>query len=155
MSKIKSSSQSSKGNSLKTFEVKPLNKIASGGEISRFMLAYKIVINNLDNIDNLIFDEIDTGISGNIATVVAKCMGRLSRIKQMLVVSHLPQICAMADTNFLVEKSGETITKSNISMIKDSNLIKEIARLMGLMDEKGLNFAKELKLEAETYKTSL
>ena len=137
------------------FEVKPLNKIASGGEISRFMLAYKIVINNLDNIDTLIFDEIDTGISGNIATVVAKCMGRLSRIKQMLVVSHLPQICAMADTNFLVEKSGETITKSNISMIKDSNLIKEIARLMGLMDEKGLNFAKELKLEAETYKTSL
>ena len=137
------------------FEVKPLNKIASGGEISRFMLAYKIVINNLDNIDTLIFDEIDTGISGNIATVVAKCMGRLSRIKQMLVVSHLPQICAMADTNFLVEKSGETITKSNISMIKDSNLIKEIARLMGLMDEKGLNFAKELKLEAETYKNNL
>lgn len=137
------------------FEVKPLNKIASGGEISRFMLAYKIVINNLDNINTLIFDEIDTGISGNIATVVAKCMGRLSRIKQMLVVSHLPQICAMADTNFLVEKSGETITKSNISMIKYSNLIKEIARLMGLMDEKGLNFAKELKLEAETYKTSL
>ena len=137
------------------FEKRPLSLVASGGELSRFMLAYKIVVNNLDNIDTLVFDEIDTGISGNTASVVAKCMGRLSRIKQLIVVTHLPQICAMADTNFLVEKSGETITKSNISMIKDSMLIKEIARLMGLMDEKGLNFAKELKLEAETYKNNL
>lgn len=137
------------------FEKRPLSLVASGGELSRFMLAYKIVVNNLDNIDTLVFDEIDTGISGNTASVVAKCMGRLSRLKQLIVVTHLPQICAMADTNFLVEKSGETITKSNISMIKDSMLIKEIARLMGLMDEKGLNFAKELKLEAETYKNNL
>ncbi len=137
------------------FDVKPLNKIASGGEISRFMLAYKIVVNNLDGIDTLIFDEIDTGISGNIAMVVAKCMGRLSKMKQLIVVTHLPQICAMADTNFFVEKSGDTITKSNISLIQNDNLTREIARLMGLMDEKGLNFARELKLQAETYKNNL
>lgn len=137
------------------FDVKPLNKIASGGEISRFMLAYKIVVNNLDGIDSLIFDEIDTGISGNIAMVVAQCMGRLSKMKQLIVVTHLPQICAMADTNFFVEKSGDIITKSNISLINGDMLIKEIARLMGLIDEKGLEFAKELKLQADKYKNNI
>lgn len=137
------------------FDVQPLNKVASGGEISRFMLAYKIVINNLDNIDTLIFDEIDTGISGNIAMVVAQCMGKISRIKQLIVVSHLPQICAMGDVNFLVAKSGDTITKSNIQVIKNDALDNEIARLMGLVDIKGINFAKELKLECEKYKNSI
>ncbi len=137
------------------FDVQPLNKVASGGEISRFMLAYKIVINNLDNIGTLIFDEIDTGISGNIAMVVSKCMGKLSRIKQLIVVTHLPQICAMGDVNFLVEKSGDKITKSCIKVIEKDSLDNEIARLMGLVDLKGINFAKELKLECESFKNSL
>lgn len=137
------------------FDVQPLNKVASGGEISRFMLAYKIVINNLDNIGTLIFDEIDTGISGNIAMVVSQCMGKLSRQKQLIVVTHLPQICAMADVNFLVEKFGDTITKSNIKLIENSDLDNEIARLMGLMDVKGINFAKALKLECEEFKNTI
>lgn len=137
------------------FDVQPLNKVASGGEISRFMLAYKIVINNLDNIGTLIFDEIDTGISGNIAMVVAQCMGQLSRIKQLIVVTHLPQICAMADVNFLVEKSGDTITKSSIKLIENDQLDSEIARLMGLVDLKGINFAKALKSECEKFKKTI
>ena len=137
------------------FEVRPLNKVASGGELSRFMLAYKIVINNLDNIDTLIFDEIDTGISGNIANVVANCMGRLSRVKQMLVITHLPQICAMADINFVVEKISDKITKTKIKETSGQELNLEIARLMGLIGQDGIEFACKLKQEANDYKESI
>lgn len=137
------------------FEKRPLAKIASGGELSRFMLAYKIVVNKLDNIDCLIFDEIDTGISGNTANVVARCMGRLSRDKQLIVITHLPQICAMGDNNYLVEKFTDKKTKSFVSPIFETSLFNEIARLMGLMDKKGLDFAKELKLDSENFKNSI
>lgn len=119
------------------------------------MLAYKIVVNKLDDIDCLIFDEIDTGISGNTAIVVAQCMGRLSRDKQLIVITHLPQICAMGDDNYLVEKFSNPITKSKVSSIKGEALNNEIARLMGLMDVKGLDFAKELKTDCEKFKSSI
>lgn len=137
------------------FEKRPLAKIASGGELSRFMLAYKIVVNDLDDIDCLIFDEIDTGISGNTAIVVSQCMGRLSRGKQLIVITHLPQICAMGDDNYLVEKFSNPITKSKVSLIKEEALNNEIARLMGLVGEKGREFAKELKTDCENFKSSI
>ncbi|MBQ8430603.1 MAG: DNA repair protein RecN [Clostridia bacterium] len=137
------------------FELKPLSAVASGGELSRFMLAYKIVVNNIDEIDCLIFDEIDTGISGNIANVVADCMGEYSRNKQLIVVSHLPQICAMADVNFLVEKYSNETTHTKMEEIEKDNLIKEIARLMGLVDSEGFEFAKKLKEKANEFKKKL
>ena len=68
------------------------------------MLAYKIVVSSVDDIHTIVFDEIDSGLSGHTATIVAEYMARLSLNKQILAVSHLPQICAMADVNFLVEK---------------------------------------------------
>ena len=135
------------------FEPKPLNKIASGGELSRFMLAYKIVVNTIDQIDTLIFDEIDTGISGNIANVVASSMGRLAKTKQLIVVSHLPQICAMADDNFLVEKFTTDITKTVLTKLDENGTYKEIARLMGIMDN--LDYAKKLKQQADEFKNTL
>lgn len=137
------------------FEPKPLNKVASGGELSRFMLAYKIVVNSIDEIDTLIFDEIDTGISGNIANVVADCMGKLSRTKQLLVVSHLPQICAMADINFLVEKITKNTTITTLKELDQEGVFKEIARLMGLIGMDGIDYAKKLKLSANNFKQGL
>ena len=109
----------------------------------------------MDNIDTLIFDEIDTGISGNIANVVANCMGRLSRVKQMLVITHLPQICAMADINFVVEKISDKITKTKIKETSGQELNLEIARLMGLIGQDGIEFACKLKQEANDYKESI
>lgn len=137
------------------FEPKPLNKVVSGGELSRFMLAYKIVVNNIDEINTLIFDEIDTGISGNIANVVAICMGRLSRQKQLIVVSHLPQICAMADMNLLVAKVTNSTTITTLTELKGENVYPEIARLMGLTNLDGIEYAKKLKFTANEYKKNL
>ena len=137
------------------FEPKPLNKVASGGELSRFMLAYKIVVNTIDDINTLIFDEIDTGISGNIANVVANCMGRLSRNKQLIVVSHLPQICAMADMNLLVAKVTNSTTITTITELVGESVYAEIARLMGLTNLDGIEYAKKLKFTANEFKSKL
>ncbi len=139
------------------FELKPLNKVVSGGEMSRVMLAYKIVVSSVDDIHTIVFDEIDSGLSGNIATVVAEYMARLSLNKQILAVSHLPQICAMADTNIKVEKySDKTTTHTKSIILKDDELYFEIARLMGVaLDEKGISVSKDLKDKSNNYKLNL
>ncbi len=139
------------------FELKPLNKVVSGGEMSRVMLAYKIVLSSVDDIHSIVFDEIDSGLSGNIATVVAEYMARLAKQKQILAVSHLPQICAMADQNIKVSKSStNNKTNSQSVVLKDDNLYLEIARLMGAsLDEKGIQVSKDLKKKCEDYKNSL
>jgi len=139
------------------FELKPLNKVVSGGEMSRVMLAYKIVLSGVDDIHSIVFDEIDSGLSGNIATVVAEYMARLSKNKQILAVSHLPQICAMADHNIKVEKhssNNQTHTQANI--LKGDDLLCEIARLMGAnTDASGLKVSLDLKQKSEKYKSLL
>ena len=84
--------------------VKPLSKIISGGEMSRIMLAFKTILAQVDNIPTLIFDEIDVGISGRIAHVVGEKMGNISRSRQVICVTHLPQIAAMADSHYKIEK---------------------------------------------------
>lgn len=139
------------------FEVKPLNKVVSGGEMSRVMLAYKIVVSEVDSIHTIVFDEIDSGLSGNIALVVAEYMARLSLNKQIIAVSHLPQICAMADCNIKVEKySDKTSTHTQANLLKDDELLKEIARLMGAnLDEKGLSVSRDLKNKLNIYKNNL
>ena len=136
------------------FELKPLNKVVSGGEMSRVMLAYKIVVSKIDNIQTIIFDEIDTGLSGNIATVVAEYMARLSNNKQIIAVSHLPQICAMADCNIKVEKfSDGTTTHTKSTILSGKSLYEEIARLMGAeLDELGIETSKNLKIKCDEYK---
>lgn len=138
------------------FECKPLAKIASGGELSRFMLAYKIVVADLDEISTLIFDEIDTGLSGKMASVVAECLAKLSRHKQVITISHLPQLASMADTNFRVEKYSDNTTHTRLTEIKDRELYFEIARLMGVGENaQALQVAQQSKLKCNEFKNKL
>ena len=139
------------------FELKPLNKVVSGGEMSRVMLAYKIVVSEVDDIQTIIFDEVDSGLSGNIALVVAEYMARLSRYKQILAVSHLPQICSMADYNIKVEKYSDDVTTHTRSVVLDGeDLNKEIARLMGAeIDDIGLKASGELREKLNKYKSTI
>ena len=138
------------------FECKPLAKIASGGELSRFMLAYKIVVADLDDIGTLIFDEIDTGLSGKMAGVVAECLAKLSRCKQVITISHLPQLASMADTNFRVEKYSDDTTHTRLTQIKDRELYFEIARLMGVGENaQALQVAQESKYKCNEFKNKL
>ena len=137
------------------FELKELNKVVSGGEISRVMLAYKIVVSEVDEIQTIVFDEIDSGLSGNIAMVVAEYMARLSKNKQIIAVSHLPQICAMADNNLKVEKhSAFGTTKTQATHLEGENLFAEIARLMGVAST-NTTVAAELKQKCNNYKQAI
>ena len=139
------------------FELKPLNKVVSGGEMSRVMLAYKIVVSSVDEIQTIVFDEIDSGLSGKIASVVAEYMARLSRQKQIIAISHLPQICAMADGNIKVEKHSNSVTTNTLATyLEGEPLFTEIARLMGANDvDKGIIVSKDLKEKSNKYKMSL
>lgn len=139
------------------FELKPLNKVVSGGEMSRVMLAYKIVVSEIDDISTIVFDEIDTGLSGNIASIVAQYLAKLSLKKQIIAVSHLPQICAMADYNIKVEKfSTSNTTHTKATVLTQQDLLKEIARLMGAGDGEIACIASEqLKDESNKFKTTL
>ncbi len=139
------------------FEPKPLNKVVSGGEMSRVMLAYKIVVGEVDDISTIVFDEVDSGLSGNIASTVAQYLARLSNNKQIIAVSHLPQICAMADNNIKVEKfSNNSTTQTQAVTLSGNDLYKEIARLMGAStNEAGLKVSVELKNSSTEYKNTL
>ena len=138
--------------------VKPLAKIASGGEMSRFMLAIKNVIAEIDNVDTLIFDEIDTGISGVIAGVVAKKLYNISTKRQVIAITHLPQLASMGDANFLIEKTDkDQKSVTSLHELHDQELLYEIMRLSGAVEktEIGLSNAMELKQQANKYKLSL
>lgn len=113
-------------------EVRPLGKVASGGELSRIMLGIKTVMAESDDMDTLIFDEIDSGISGRTAQMVAEKMNTLGRNHQIICITHLPQIAAMADSHFLIEKSVENAsTVSRIAELSDEDCICELARMLG------------------------
>jgi DNA repair protein RecN (Recombination protein N) len=138
--------------------VKALNKIISGGEMSRFMLAIKTITSKTDNIDTMVFDEIDSGISGKMAQAVSKKMAKISKNHQVLVVSHLPQIAAMADTHFYIEKTSNNFTtNTNVKQIDGESIVKEIARMLSgdVLTANSINNAKELKEVSNNYKNSL
>lgn len=127
--------------------VKPLYKVASGGELSRIMLAIKGIIADKDNVDTLIFDEIDTGISGRAASKVAVQLKKVSKLRQVICVTHLAQIAAAAEGHFLIEKTvkdGKTYT--NVTLLNEESRIKEIARIMSgtELTENIISSAKEL-----------
>jgi len=137
--------------------VKPLSKIISGGEMSRFMLALKNITAKIEKIPTMVFDEIDTGISGKIAEVVGKKLAKVSHDYQCLVITHLPQIAAMSDEHFLIEKAieGEK-TKTLVRLLDKDGKIDEIARLVaGDIGEYGQLHAKDLIVWADKYKKSL
>lgn len=138
-------------------EVKPLGSIASGGEISRIMLALKTVLAENDEIDTLIFDEIDTGISGRTAQKVSEKMNLIGRNHQIICITHLPQIAAMADTHFLIEKQVEGgATHSRIVKMKEEESVEELARMLGgvTITETVLENAREMKNLAAKTKNS-
>ena len=126
---------------------KELSKIASGGEMSRIMLAIKKVLAEYDDTNILIFDEIDTGISGKAANSVAKKLKTISNKHQVLCISHLPNIAAMADYNYFISKNVlENRTKTDIKLLNEKEVIEEIARISsGEISEATLKYARELR----------
>ena len=135
--------------------LKPLSKIASGGEMSRVMLALKNILADVDNISTFVFDEIDTGISGRTAQKVAEKMIRVGKNHQILCITHLPQIASMADSNYLIEKTSlNGKTNTNIVELLDEKVYNEIARLIGGAEITNATYeaAKEMKLMANKSK---
>jgi DNA repair protein RecN (Recombination protein N) len=112
--------------------VKPVKNVASGGELSRIMLGIKTILAGVDDIDSLIFDEIDAGISGITAREVGKRLKELSSKHQVIAITHLAQIAALADTHFVIEKNVEDQkTKTEIRKTNEDERLKELARLLG------------------------
>ncbi len=137
--------------------VKPLGKVASGGELSRIMLAIKTVLADNDDIETLIFDEIDSGISGRTAQMVSEKMNVLGRNHQIICITHLPQIAAMADAHYLIEKSVENqTTLSKIRLLNEEESINELSRMLGGVEitDKVKESAREMKELAKKRKTS-
>ena len=136
-------------------ELRPIHKIASGGELARIMLALKNVLAEQDHVMTMVFDEVDTGVSGRAAQRVAEKMAKLSRSRQVLCVTHLPQLAAMADTHFSVEKGeedGRTFTR--VVQLDRAQRRAELARLTGGSEvtETQLRGAEELLSAAEGFK---
>ncbi len=112
--------------------VKPLTEVASGGELSRIMLAIKAVMADKDEIETLIFDEIDVGISGRTAQKVSEKMALIGKEHQVICITHLAQIAAMADRHFLIEKKTEdAVTRTKIYPLNEENSVEELARILG------------------------
>ena len=128
--------------------LKPLSKIASGGEISRVMLAIKTVLCDVDSVPTMIFDEIDTGISGQAGKAVAEKMKFIGKTHQVICVTHLPTIAAFGDVNFFIEKIVEKErTKTKVTRLNEEETVKEIARILAGNDitKAVLEHARELR----------
>lgn len=126
---------------------KPINKIASGGELSRIMLALKTVLSNKDNIPTLIFDEIDTGVSGKTAQKIGYKLKEISKFRQIICVTHLSQIAVMGDNHLLIEKSvNNDRTSTEVTQLDHLGRVKEIARIMNgeTLTDTALKNAEEL-----------
>ncbi|MBQ9136924.1 MAG: DNA repair protein RecN [Lachnospiraceae bacterium] len=136
-------------------EVKPLGMVASGGELSRIMLGIKTVLADKDAVDTLIFDEIDAGISGRTAWKVSEKLGQLGQAHQVICITHLPQIAAMADTHFVIEKQTDgNSTVTGIRSLDELGVKEELARLLGAdsLSEAALSNAEEIKMQAAKFK---
>ena len=112
--------------------MRPLRLVASGGELSRIMLGIKTVFANIEDVGTMIFDEVDAGISGRTAQKVAEKLQHLANVRQILCITHLPQIAAMADHQYLVDKeTSDGITKTGVKKLDDNGRVLEIARMIG------------------------
>ena len=128
-------------------DIKPIYKVASGGEMSRFMLAFKTILADIDQIDTLVFDEIDTGISGIAAQIVGEKLSKISKKKQIICITHLPQIAANADTHYCIEKNtANDRTFTSIRKLNYDQKRDEIARLIAgsNITEKTIEHASEI-----------
>jgi len=128
--------------------MRPLGAVASGGELSRIMLAIKAVMADKDNIETLIFDEIDTGISGRTAQKVSEKMAVIAASHQVLCITHLAQIAAMADRHYIIEKKpADSKTVTNIGLLNEEESVEELARILGgaKITDAVLENAREMK----------
>ncbi len=135
--------------------IRPLGRVASGGELSRVMLAIKTVLSDQDGVDTLLFDEIDAGISGRTAQQVSEKLKQISKYRQILCITHLAQIASMADQHYLIEKQveqGKTVT--SVQELNREESIQELARILGgvKITESTIESAREMKELAEQYK---
>ena len=124
-----------------------LSKIASGGELSRFMLALKVVLSKVNSVPTMIFDEIDTGISGAVAEAVGERLKRLGKNLQVLVVTHHAQVASKGNYHLKVRKEHEAnITKTKVDVLMDADRVTEIARMFSgeVITEEALNVAKKM-----------
>ena len=138
--------------------LKPLNKIASGGEMSRIMLAIKSILSKGDIVDTLIFDEIDTGVSGRAAQKISEKICKLSRTKQVLCITHLAQIASMGDNHYLIEKSADVSeTKTHVRMLTRDERCGELARIIGgvSVTDTTTKAAEEMLNQADRLKKTL
>ncbi len=136
-------------------ELKTLSKVASGGELSRIMLAIKSVFADKDEIETLIFDEIDTGISGRTAQKVSEKLSEISGSHQIICITHLAQIASMADTHYIIEKNTDGMTtRTDIRQLNESESIEEIARILGgaMITKTVIESAQEMKQLAKKNK---
>lgn len=132
-------------------QLKPLIKVASGGELSRLMLGLKVVFNHLQAIETVIFDEIDAGVSGRVATSIGQKMHQMSEFAQVFSVTHLAQVAVYGNEHYVVSKQqDETRTQSNITYLNREQRIQEISNILsGTQTEHSLNAAEELLSSAE------
>jgi DNA repair protein RecN (Recombination protein N) len=131
----------------------PLQKGASGGELSRVMLALEVVLADVDPVPTLVFDEVDAGVGGAAAVEVGRRLARLAKTRQVLVVTHVPQVAAFADRHWVVNKSTtEGVTTTDLSLLDDGGRVRELTRMLaGLADSStGQAHAEELLEVART-----
>ena len=136
--------------------LRPLREVGSGGELSRIMLSIKTVLADTDGVSTLIFDEIDTGISGRTAEKVGEKLQKIAKNHQVILITHLPQIAAKADHHFLIEKTVENgVTHTGIHPLEEKESIEELARLLGgdEISKASLENARELKAKSKAKKT--
>lgn len=138
--------------------LRPLASIASGGEISRVMLALKAISVDSEGVDAMVFDEIDTGVSGRMAQVVGEKMCLIAKTRQVLSITHLPQIAALGDAHFLVEKvAGEDRTDTHVRLLDEAGRVRELSRLVGGAEdsESSLSHGAHMLKEAAERKRNL
>jgi DNA repair protein RecN (Recombination protein N) len=137
--------------------LKPLSKIASGGELSRIMLALKSIFSKHQGVTSIIFDEVDTGVSGRVAQAIAEKISKVAINSQVLCISHLPQVAAMADTHLYISKLTKAgRTKTSVTALNMDEKISEIGRMISGVEITDLTkeHAKELLQIAEEIKKS-
>ncbi len=129
-------------------DLKPLSKVASGGELARTILAMKVVLSDADTVSTMVFDEIDTGVSGSTSQKIARKLKTLAKEKQVFVITHSPQIAAFADCHYLVEKREEAEkTVSDVRVLNEEESVNEIARIISgsVITQAAIDAAKDLK----------
>lgn len=135
----------------------PVHKAASGGELSRVMLAIEVVLAHADTVQTLVFDEVDAGVGGRAAVEIGRRLARLARTHQVLVVTHLPQVAAFADRHLVVDKgTADGVTRSGVRTLDDDERVTELARMLAGLDdtETGRAHAEELLRAAEEFAES-